>query len=270
MSRLPRRFWLGSSTSPPLMTRSNLSFGPIAAKAGALAAASASRACGARKSRRDKTDMSPSPMVPVLARLTTKLTTGKRMAGFHTRLIALALCAVACRWDGPRVGRISRAADPPDRAVPGRRHGRSGGAARHRAHGGRPEDIVRDREPRRRGRRDRDRCDRQGRARRLHAAAHRAEPHHQRGAAGKAALRHREGPGAGRDGGRGAGAAGQPSGRAVCGFQGLHRLRQGQSRQAELFLGRQRHAAACHHGIAAAAASASRSRTSPIAAPRRR
>ena len=32
-------------------------------------------------------------MVPVLARPTTKLTTGKRMAGFHTRLIVLGLCA---------------------------------------------------------------------------------------------------------------------------------------------------------------------------------
>src|SRR5258706_12736330 len=31
MSRTPRSFWLGSSTSPPLITRSNLSFGPIAA-----------------------------------------------------------------------------------------------------------------------------------------------------------------------------------------------------------------------------------------------
>ena len=34
MSRLPRSDWLGSSTSPPLITRSNLSFGPIAAPAG--------------------------------------------------------------------------------------------------------------------------------------------------------------------------------------------------------------------------------------------
>src|SRR5437762_11908979 len=31
-SRFARRFWLGSSTSPPLMTRSNLSFGPMAAR----------------------------------------------------------------------------------------------------------------------------------------------------------------------------------------------------------------------------------------------
>ena len=34
MSRLPRSDWLGSSTSPPLITRSNLSAGPIAAPAG--------------------------------------------------------------------------------------------------------------------------------------------------------------------------------------------------------------------------------------------
>jgi hypothetical protein len=34
MSRLPRSDWLGSSTSPPLMTRSNLSFGPPFRKQG--------------------------------------------------------------------------------------------------------------------------------------------------------------------------------------------------------------------------------------------
>ena len=62
----------------------------------------------------------------------------------------------------------------------------------------------------------------------------------------------------------------EPSGRAVQRLRGLHRLREGQSRQAELFLGRQRHAAACHDGVAAAPASASRSRTFPIAARRRR
>src|SRR5262245_23764778 len=39
MSRLPRRLWLGSRTSPPLMTRSNLSFGPMAAPAGPFPAA---------------------------------------------------------------------------------------------------------------------------------------------------------------------------------------------------------------------------------------
>ena len=33
MSRIPRNFWLGSRTSPPLINRSNLSLGPIAARA---------------------------------------------------------------------------------------------------------------------------------------------------------------------------------------------------------------------------------------------
>src|SRR5437667_11069224 len=36
MSRLPRRFWLGSRSSPPFTTRSNLSSGPIAARAAVL------------------------------------------------------------------------------------------------------------------------------------------------------------------------------------------------------------------------------------------
>src|SRR5688572_32449789 len=44
-----------------LMTRSNLSLGRIAAKAGVLAAASVADAADPRNSRRDKTDMSPSP-----------------------------------------------------------------------------------------------------------------------------------------------------------------------------------------------------------------
>src|SRR5258708_772894 len=33
-SRLARKLWLGSSTSPPLITRSNLSFGPMIARTG--------------------------------------------------------------------------------------------------------------------------------------------------------------------------------------------------------------------------------------------
>src|SRR5262245_7498851 len=52
ISRLPRSDWLGSSTSPPLMTRSNLSFGPMAPRAGA-AAVSAITLDEIRKSRRD-------------------------------------------------------------------------------------------------------------------------------------------------------------------------------------------------------------------------
>src|SRR5215210_7784576 len=61
MSRLPRSDWLGSSTSPPLITRSNLSFGPIAPLAEVVrrpdrtvAAVDPARA---RKLRRDNADM---------------------------------------------------------------------------------------------------------------------------------------------------------------------------------------------------------------------
>src|SRR3954468_15254742 len=53
MSRLPRSDWLGSSTSPPLITRSNLSFGPIAAWAPLDAAATAADPVTFRKSRRE-------------------------------------------------------------------------------------------------------------------------------------------------------------------------------------------------------------------------
>ena len=53
--------------------------------------------------------------------------------------------------------------------------------------------------------------------------------------------------------GRGAGIAGEPSGGAVRRLYRLRRLRQEESRQAQLCLGRQRHAAAYEHGIAAAA-----------------
>src|SRR3954469_19073439 len=61
MSRLPRSDWLGSSTSPPLITRSNLSAGPIAASAvldnacDITAAAADPVTC--RKLRRDNADM---------------------------------------------------------------------------------------------------------------------------------------------------------------------------------------------------------------------
>ncbi len=53
-----------------------------------------------------------------------------------------------------------------------------------------------------------------------------------------AALRHREGPGAGVGDRRGAGGAGQPSGGAVQDVPGVRRIRQEESRQAELRLGR--------------------------------
>src|SRR4051812_26076446 len=62
MSRLPRSDWLGSSTSPPLMTRSNLSFGPIAALARRPdSAAAATEPDSVRKLRRDNADMLASP-----------------------------------------------------------------------------------------------------------------------------------------------------------------------------------------------------------------
>jgi len=158
------------------------------------------------------------------------------------------------------LGAISGAADPADPAVPGRRRGRSRRPAGDRTDGGGSRAPVRDREQGRRRRRDRGRRHRQGGARRLHAPAHHAQPHHQRRAQSQALLRHREGPAAGLDRGRGAGVAGEPSGGAVRDICRLRRLRQKEPRQAQLFLGRQRHLAA----------PASRSRIFPIAARRRR
>src|SRR3954469_12994878 len=62
MSRFPRSDWLGSSTSPPLITRSNLSFGPIAALAKRPdSIAAAAEPDSARKLRRDNADMLASP-----------------------------------------------------------------------------------------------------------------------------------------------------------------------------------------------------------------
>src|SRR6478672_2827352 len=61
MSRLPRSDWLGSSTSPPLITRSNLSFGPIAALAGPDMAATAADPERLRKSRRENPLMATLP-----------------------------------------------------------------------------------------------------------------------------------------------------------------------------------------------------------------
>ena len=49
----PRSDWLGSSTSPPLITRSNLSFGPIAALALAGRGGDGGRSRHLRKSRRE-------------------------------------------------------------------------------------------------------------------------------------------------------------------------------------------------------------------------
>src|SRR3954466_12400313 len=78
MSRLPRSDWLGSSTSPPLMTRSNLSFGPIAALARRPdSVAAAADPDSARKLRRDSADMLVSPpedfCVATMMRLTPQL-----------------------------------------------------------------------------------------------------------------------------------------------------------------------------------------------------
>src|SRR6266566_2475467 len=53
MSRRPRSDRLGSSTSPPLITRSNLSSGPMAANADPPAAANATEAAPVRTWRRD-------------------------------------------------------------------------------------------------------------------------------------------------------------------------------------------------------------------------
>src|ERR1700742_1420591 len=62
MSRLPRNDWRGSSTSPPLITRSNLSFGPIAALASRPdSVAAAADPVKLRKLRRDSADMLASP-----------------------------------------------------------------------------------------------------------------------------------------------------------------------------------------------------------------
>src|SRR3954470_14930168 len=67
MSRLPRSDWLGSSTSPPLITRSNLSLGPIAAPARRLESAAAPvEVERARKLRRDSADMLTSPLEIIL------------------------------------------------------------------------------------------------------------------------------------------------------------------------------------------------------------
>src|SRR6185312_2690022 len=54
MSRLPRSDWLGSMISPPLMTRSNLSFGPMAACVGVGRPPSAAVAAEARVSVRQR------------------------------------------------------------------------------------------------------------------------------------------------------------------------------------------------------------------------
>src|SRR3954467_5803002 len=103
ISRLPRSDWLGSSTSQFLIKRSNLSFGAIAAMAGAPPGGARGTAPPS-KPRRDRTDIASSPMVPVSARLNTNATTGIPMRRCHTRLIAalfpvcLTLAGVGGAW----------------------------------------------------------------------------------------------------------------------------------------------------------------------------
>src|SRR2546426_776006 len=69
MSRRARNDWLGSSTSPPLITRSNLSTGRMAARAGCQRPAAVPRAAElepTRKSRRERINMA---FPPRMARL---------------------------------------------------------------------------------------------------------------------------------------------------------------------------------------------------------
>src|SRR5712664_239498 len=67
MSRRPRSDWLGSSTSPPLIRRSNLSSGPMAANAGPAAAVSAREAAPFSTWRRDASMCCPPRFWPLSA-----------------------------------------------------------------------------------------------------------------------------------------------------------------------------------------------------------
>ena len=103
----------------------------------------------------------------------------------HGRITALAFAARSSAAQGRALPQY------PDRPIRLMLPFPAGGAvdivarAWSRENGGGPRQAVRDREQGRRRRHDRHRRHRQGRARRLHAAAHHAEPHHQRGAAGR-------------------------------------------------------------------------------------
>src|ERR1700730_9354109 len=71
MSRFPRSDWLGSSTSPPLITRSNLSAGPIAASVGVKrpdSVAAAADPVSSRKWRRDNAGMLALPQNEIFYR----------------------------------------------------------------------------------------------------------------------------------------------------------------------------------------------------------
>src|SRR5262249_3788960 len=62
MSRLPRRLWLGSRTSPPLMTRPNLAFGHIAALAEPFRAATRANEPAVARNWRRVLDMDFAPL----------------------------------------------------------------------------------------------------------------------------------------------------------------------------------------------------------------
>ena len=143
---------------------------------------------------------------------------------------------------------LSVAADPP--AVPdrARRRARRDRALDCAATVGKPEGLGGRRQPSRRQRRDRDGSDGQRRARRLHARHHERDRADLPGAQ-QDAVRHVARFRAGHSGvgrtlraGSASVAAGQYGGR-------IHRLRQGQSRQARLRLLRHLLAAAALHGI---------------------
>src|SRR5512134_1707229 len=90
-SRLARSFWLGSSTSPPLMTRSNLSFGPIAARTPADTPDSASADAPATNLRLDIPCMGSPPCARRLRRAD---------AGVKTRRNIPSLTARSACWAG--------------------------------------------------------------------------------------------------------------------------------------------------------------------------
>src|SRR5438046_8159975 len=69
ISRLARSFWPGSSSSPPLMTRSNLSSGPIAARTARLIVPTAKAAPIPATKRRRACKLMKSPPAPRLQRL---------------------------------------------------------------------------------------------------------------------------------------------------------------------------------------------------------
>src|SRR5882757_4194739 len=98
MSRFPRSDWLGSSTSPPLMTRSNLSFGPIAALADVVKrpdkVAAAAELESARKLRRDNADMLASPPEDYFCGNDDEANTGIAQA-FHVCFAPSQCCAAS-------------------------------------------------------------------------------------------------------------------------------------------------------------------------------